>query len=208
MENISFPDQWLTIAAERMRGLPQPVLGPSNLPDIHIASSLLQKALRRSHGPNAHRAARYMLNVDPSRLWRRIVVIAFEDFGPAHPDVLAIVCAISSNAKWRRQNGGDRKAVAFAIDLLLGTVRDRLVDDCYMVAIGLADGYCPAEYASEIVQPILREATKAVQTCELHDHLGQGEWRLESAHRHRYDRSQALTFSPAVTCPRASLPRC
>src|ERR1700754_2051601 len=68
-------------AAARMVGLVPPVICQNRLDDVHLASSCLQKALRRSDAVHAHLAAHSLLAMDPKRLWRRLVVIVFEDFG-------------------------------------------------------------------------------------------------------------------------------
>ena len=50
-------------------------------PDVHIASACLQKALRRGDARFALAAGEMLRISDPERLWRRLCVCAFEDFG-------------------------------------------------------------------------------------------------------------------------------
>jgi replication-associated recombination protein RarA len=52
-----------------------------------IASSALQKAIRRGEIAIAQRAAFALHRDDRSATWRRLIAIAFEDIGPADIDV-------------------------------------------------------------------------------------------------------------------------
>ena len=42
-----------------------------------------------------------------SAIWRRFMVIAFEDIGPASPDAVTMTVAASTDSSWRKKNGGD-----------------------------------------------------------------------------------------------------
>ena len=57
--------------------------------DRWIASSLLQKSIRRSDTQLALRAAFRLSDFDRSYAWRRLLIIAFEDVGAAEPDALS-----------------------------------------------------------------------------------------------------------------------
>src|SRR5690242_7550154 len=73
--------------------------------DRWIANSLLQKAIRRGEVDVAQRAAISFLRQGGSAIWRRFMIIAFEDVGVASPDVVALTVAASSDAQWRRAVG-------------------------------------------------------------------------------------------------------
>lgn len=82
--------------------------------DRWIVNSLLQKAIRRSEIRVAESAALAFLQYGGSAIWRRFMIIAFEDVGVASPDVVAMTVAASCDAQWRRQVGSDE---VVAIDL-------------------------------------------------------------------------------------------
>jgi replication-associated recombination protein RarA len=66
-----------------------------------IASSALQKALRRGDTAIAQRAAFALHPDDRSATWRRLIAIAFEDIGPADVDVVLETVAIATLPEWR-----------------------------------------------------------------------------------------------------------
>jgi replication-associated recombination protein RarA len=61
--------------------------------DRWVASSLVQKAIRRGDVELAKRAAFRLLELDKEAIWRRLVVIAFEDIGAGDVDVLLGIAA-------------------------------------------------------------------------------------------------------------------
>lgn len=75
--------------------------------DRWVVISLLQKAIRRGEIETAQRAARIAFAQKGSAIWRRFMVIAFEDIGTASPDVVAMTVAASTDPDWRKRNGGD-----------------------------------------------------------------------------------------------------
>ena len=78
-------------------------------PDVHIASSCLQKALRRGELSLRWRRRASLLRHDPERLWRRLCVCAFEEFGLVDLGVTA------RSWRWRRAKlspGAGRRAGA------------------------------------------------------------------------------------------------
>src|SRR5215472_17247358 len=66
-----------------------------------IASSALQKAIRRGDTAIALRAAFALHREDRSATWRRLIAIAFEDVGPADLDVVLETVAVATLPKWR-----------------------------------------------------------------------------------------------------------
>jgi hypothetical protein len=75
--------------------------------DQWVTTSLLQKSIRRGEVGTAQRAAYTLFAQKGSAIWRRFMVIAFEDVGPASPDAVAMTVAASTDPSWRRKNGGD-----------------------------------------------------------------------------------------------------
>ena len=77
------------------------------LADQWVTISLLQKSIRRGEVATAQRAAFTLFAQKGSAIWRRFVVIAFEDVGAASPDAVAMTVAASTNSSWRKKNGGE-----------------------------------------------------------------------------------------------------
>src|SRR5215469_1424846 len=115
-------------------------LEPSrHLADVHLASSCLQKALRRGDRDFALGAAFALLRHDPERLWRRLSVGAVEDFGLANLELTArVVAAIAS--KPFRARVGERRILNHLIRQLCNSAKDRRLDDLYALgAIALME---------------------------------------------------------------------
>jgi hypothetical protein len=83
-----------------------PVVDPL-IADQWVVKSLLQKSIRRGEGDIAQRAALTFLAQKGSAIWRRFMIIAFEDVGAGSVDVVAMTVAASTDASWRKQSGGD-----------------------------------------------------------------------------------------------------
>ena len=75
--------------------------------DQWVVSSLLQKSIRRSEVGAAERAAFTFFAQKGFAIWRRFMVIAFEDIGAASPDAVSMTVAASTDPGWRKKNGGD-----------------------------------------------------------------------------------------------------
>ena len=136
--------------------------------DIHIASSCLQKALRRGEFVFALSAARLLLRQDPERLWRRLCVCAFEDFGLSDLSVTARVVGVAANRGFRLVQG-EARVLAHLIDLLCATAKDRRLDDLYALgAAVLADGgrLKVIERAQPSIAPLVHDASRLMATCE------------------------------------------
>jgi replication-associated recombination protein RarA len=83
--------------------------------DPWIVSSLLQKSIRRSETEIAQRAAVTLVQLKGAAIWRRLIVIAFEDIGIGSVDAVAMTVAAADDSAWRKAHGGDiRLAVAVA----------------------------------------------------------------------------------------------
>jgi len=88
-----------------MSALPSSVI-PLRVPDIWVAKSILQKAIRRNEPERAAKAAITLLGNDPAGVWNRMMVIAFEDVGIGSLEAVHLATAATS-AKWRKAQGGD-----------------------------------------------------------------------------------------------------
>ena len=96
---------------------------------IHIASSGLQKAIRRGDTDAALRSAARLLEDDPARFWRRLVVIVFEDIGIADVDLVGQVPAVSGQKRWRAAHGGEWFVAAHLVTRCCSADKERTVDD-------------------------------------------------------------------------------
>ena len=134
-----------------------------------ILSSSLQKSLRRADFSCALVAAKGLIDRDPKYFWRRLVTIAFEDFGRSDLSLTADIVAAARNRNWREAAGGDFRVAAFLIEKLVHTPTDRRVDDLYMLAAA-ASRY--AEYAGLLgsaspgLAGLVREAMAIARSCE------------------------------------------
>ena len=75
--------------------------------DQWVIISLLQKSIRRDEVETAQRAAFTLFLQKGYAIWRRYMVIAFEDVGAASPDAVAMTVAASTDSSWRKASGGD-----------------------------------------------------------------------------------------------------
>jgi replication-associated recombination protein RarA len=96
--------------------------------DPWVVSSLLQKSIRRGEIEIAQRAALTFCKFKGAAIWRRLMVIAFEDIGIGDIDSLTTTVSVGSDSAWRKQQGSD---VALAVQLA-GTLamapKDRSAD--------------------------------------------------------------------------------
>lgn len=110
-----------------------PTFNPVNL-DPYVSASVLQKAIRRGEEAIALRAAARLLESDPDRLWRRFLVIAFEDIGIGSLDAVGKVTAAHGQKRWRSANGGEWAVVALLVSELCRATKDRTADDLLHLA--------------------------------------------------------------------------
>jgi len=93
--------------------------------DQWVIKSLLQKSIRRGEVDIARRAALTFLAQKGSAIWRRFIIIAFEDIGAGSVGDVAMTVAASTDASWRRQVGGDVIIVAHLARLLAEAPKSR-----------------------------------------------------------------------------------
>ena len=106
---------------------------PANY-DPYIAASILQKAIRRGDEAHALRAAARLLESAPARLWRRLLVIGFEDIGIGDLDVVGKVTAVHGQKRWRTAHGGEWPIIAMLVSNLCRAPKDRTADDILHLA--------------------------------------------------------------------------
>ena len=96
--------------------------------DRWIASSALQKAIRRGEVAVARRALMSLYRHDPRSAWRRLVVIACEDVGIGSLDAVIATVAYATKPKSRAQLGGDEAAAFATAEMLAEAPKDRSAD--------------------------------------------------------------------------------
>jgi hypothetical protein len=99
----------------------------------------------------ARRTGRQLLAVDPSRLWRRLRVIAVEDIGLGHPAAMIDMIAIASSATLRRRLGSNTGALDHALRIACLAAKERSVDHLHSLA--------QREPLPDAVQSRLRQAS-------------------------------------------------
>jgi hypothetical protein len=139
-------------------------------PDVHVISSCLQKSLRRGDVGVALTAARLLLRLEPERLWRRLCVCAFEEFGLVDLSMTARVVAVSQSRAFRALQGEERVLVHL-IERLCASPKDRRLDDLY--ALGSVVQTQPEQLRSleegplaAVVAPLVHQTARLIGSCE------------------------------------------
>jgi hypothetical protein len=104
------------------------------LADPWVVSSLLQKSIRRGDAEIAQKAAHTLFKLKGSAIWRRFIVIAFEDIGVGSPDALLMTVAAGADPSWRKQCGGDAHVAMTLARIMAEMAKDRSSD--YLVGAG------------------------------------------------------------------------
>ncbi|MEP1231233.1 MAG: hypothetical protein ABJG88_11195 [Litorimonas sp.] len=100
------------------------------------------------------RAASYLFKLDYRMLWRRLVVIGWEDIGVGSPNLCFMVTAAAGSKRWREANGGDWHYAAYLTIALSQSIKDRSTDDLMMVAlhdpiyVHQRDEYCDLQFGN------------------------------------------------------------
>jgi hypothetical protein len=95
--------------------------------DKWLASSSLQKCIRRGHVDLALRAAATFSEIDPVGLWRRLISIACEDIGAADTQVVIETIALATSPAWRSKHG-ETQLLANIVRRLAEASKDRSAD--------------------------------------------------------------------------------
>jgi hypothetical protein len=96
--------------------------------DRWVLASLLQKAVRRNQPELALGAALKLLEMDPARLWRRLLTVALEDVGVGDLATALDLVAISTLPGARRLLGGSRASLEIVLPLACRAIKDRTAD--------------------------------------------------------------------------------
>jgi hypothetical protein len=96
--------------------------------DPWIVSSLLQKSIRRGESEIAQRAALTLFKSRGSAIWRRFMVIAFEDIGIGSIDAVTMTVVAGSHVVFRKACGGDLRVAVHLAGVLADAPKDRSAD--------------------------------------------------------------------------------
>lgn len=108
-------------------------LQKSHVFDRWLASSLLQKSIRRDKPDLAWLASSYLLENYPEYFWRRLPIIALEDIGFGDLDVTMMAILAGSDTRLRVELGGGLLAATALIELMCAATKDRSTDDLFDV---------------------------------------------------------------------------
>ena len=96
--------------------------------DPWVVSSLLQKSIRRGETEIAQRAAFTLYGQRGSAIWRRLLVVAFEDVGIGDVNAVLATVAVASDSAWRKSHGGDLPLAIHIAGILAASPKDRSAD--------------------------------------------------------------------------------
>lgn len=106
-----------------------------NIPiDPWIASSLLQKSIRRGEADVAVAAAKSFIRQRGNAIWSKLIVIACEDVGLGDLNLVSKVIRLSLNAELRLDAGGDEQVALALCEDLANAVKDRSADYLWISA--------------------------------------------------------------------------
>ena len=113
--------------------------------DRWVAMSALQKAIRRGQVETAKRAVRTLLVTGKvEAVWKRLMIIGFEDIGLGSIDALLMVCALASEKIIRAEYESEMGALDAVVVALCKAPKDRSADLLYSIR---NDSYVQIEIA-------------------------------------------------------------
>lgn len=102
--------------------------------DPWVASSLLQKAIRRGESERACHAAANLYRLRGKGIWKRLVTIAFEDVGIADPKLLLDLVSLASDERLRATIGTEPDLLDEICIRLAKSPKDRSADYVFSIA--------------------------------------------------------------------------
>ncbi len=165
--------------------------------DHWLLASALQKAIRRNQPKTAIDAALVLLKRDPSRLWRRLLVCAFEDIGIGDITVAADLMAVASLPKARRMLGGNERAVQLVLPYACRAIKDRTADHCLSIIRWISQAPPPGPSSIEGLSRLTVTFSKG-QDGKMNSIMGTGAypswwWRLSEAFQRMHDWQEGAT---------------
>ncbi len=134
--------------------------------DKWLLSSALQKLIRRGKAREAIAVARWLHEVDPQYLPRRLPIIAMEDVGLGNASGCAQVLALCSSRQWWQNDA--HRTIAYAVSLLAESVKSRAACDAYCLGDSFAETHramaVPLQAAREELIDVASDRAAALVT--------------------------------------------
>jgi|GEM_PF-6820279 len=106
--------------------------------DRHVAASLLQKAIRRSRTGLALQAAKRLIDLEPSRFWRRLCVTLCEDVGIYDaPLILSVLASAPSKC----QKGANWQTIQYLVQCLCQAPKTQVAN--HLIHLAMFDENAP-----------------------------------------------------------------
>lgn len=118
--------------------LPRPIEGA----DRWLLASLVQKAVRRGDIDTARQAGHQLLRLDPTRLWRRLMVVGLEDIGIGDPEAVCLVIALSALPQARALLASPLAALDSILQIACYAVKERSGDAFGSITKEMEDQNC------------------------------------------------------------------
>ena len=163
------PSPVLDELSHKLLAFHEPNITGCQIADRDILSSSLQKSLRRAYLPGALNAAKGLIAADPRLFWRRLVTIAFEDFGLTNLALTAEIVEAARDRAWRARVGGDIRVAAYLAYRLTQTPGDRRIDDVYMLGVAALKSEeisAAVNNATDCLRSLVKNASSLSSLCE------------------------------------------
>lgn len=151
--------------------------------DRWLATSLLQKSIRRDKPELAWQGASHLLENYPAYFWRRLPIIAMEDIGLGDLDLTMMAILAGASAQLRVELGGCLLTATALIELMCAATKDRSTDDLFDVVsrcpilleerIAMSENGQPDEWSQNIppVRGVLSQANLMFHQADSVDDL-------------------------------------
>ncbi|MEF2558675.1 hypothetical protein VQ044_20885 [Aurantimonas sp. C2-5-R2] len=113
--------------------------------DAWIASSTVHKAIRRGDFETAERAVLTLIRHRGTGIFRRLMVIAYEDIGIGAPDLLVTLTQLCTDARLRRQYGDTPTVARWIVRAMAAAPKERSSDYLICSAVHRPDWECHRE---------------------------------------------------------------
>ncbi|HDZ73348.1 MAG TPA: hypothetical protein ENH55_11370 [Aurantimonas coralicida] len=113
--------------------------------DAWIASSTVHKAIRRGDAETAERAVLTLIRHRGNGVFRRLMVIAYEDIGIGAPDLLVTLTRLCTDARLRRQYGDTSTVARWMVRAMAAAPKERSSDYLICSAVHRPDWECHRE---------------------------------------------------------------
>ncbi|MEC5292106.1 MULTISPECIES: hypothetical protein [unclassified Aurantimonas] len=136
--------------------------------DAWIASSTVHKAIRRGDAETAERAILTLIRHRGTGIFRRLMVIAYEDIGIAAPDLLVTLTQLCTDARLRRQYGDTPTVARWIVRAMAAAPKERSSDYLICSAVHRPDWECHREAVGALsIRERIAVATDAEQPLAL-----------------------------------------